>query len=176
MSTGSELSDDDRQNPPGQSAAVLHPSAAPLPIQADDSAHVSPAATQSRSLAHRSDEPVRLAFWQLWSELSAGSRVPSGRMTNVDPARSAKKTGSEANVGALPPMPWVQRCAAGRLVAQATSTRWAAWCPATVGANVTFTDDDSPAPRLSSAALTVKALASAAGAGSARPTSRRTFS
>src|SRR5439155_23546783 len=110
MSAGSELSDDHRQNPPGQSPEVLDTCAARLPpIQADDSAHVSPATTQSRSLAHRSDEPVRLAFWQLWSELSAGSRVPSGRMTNVDPARSAKKTGSEANVGALPPMPWVQR-------------------------------------------------------------------
>src|SRR6184192_2913163 len=127
MSTGSELSDDERQKPPGQSAEVLHTCAARLPpMQVDDSAHVSPAATQSRSVAQRSEEPRRLPFWQLWRELSAGSRVPSGRTTNVDPARSAKNSGSEANVGAGPLPPCAQRCAAGRLRAQATSTRCAA--------------------------------------------------
>src|SRR5438552_821926 len=78
MSTGSEPRDDDRQNPPGQSSEVLHTCAArPPPRHADVSTHVSPGATQSRSLAQRSDEPVRLAFWQLWRLLSAGSRSPS---------------------------------------------------------------------------------------------------
>src|SRR6059058_82270 len=179
MSTGSEPREVDRQKPPGQSVGTLHtwPGRSPL-RQTDVRAHVSPGVTQSAFVEHRSDVPVPFAFWQLWSVLSAGRRVPSGRMAKVAPLMSAKKSGSAAKTGPalLPPKPCAQRCAAGRLVAQATSTRWAAWWPAVVGANVTVTDDVSPAPRSTAAGATVKPLESAAGGGSAGPTSSRPFS
>src|SRR5437016_338040 len=130
MSTGSEPSEEDRQKPFGQSAEPLHtwPPRSP-PTQADVVTQDSPGVTQSAFAAHRSDVPVRVVFWQLCSVLSAGRRVPSGRMTKVDPLRSAKKNGSAAKMGAdpVPPKPCAQRCAAGRLIAQATRTRWAPW-------------------------------------------------
>src|SRR5437667_9343865 len=119
MSTGSEPREVERQKPPGQSAGTLHtwPGRSPL-RQTDVRAHVSPGVTQSAFVAHRSDVPVPLAFWQERSVLSAGRRVPSARMVKVAPLRSAKKSGSAANVGAgpPPPKPCAQRCAAGRLV------------------------------------------------------------
>src|SRR2546422_11476667 len=106
MSTGSEPREVERQKPPGQSAGTLHAwPGRPPPRQTDVRAHVSPGVTQSAFVAHRSDVPVPFAFWQVWSVLSAGGRVPAARVVEVVPVRSAEESGAGGEVGAGAPAP-----------------------------------------------------------------------